>query len=526
MAITWRNMGQSNNSGNSLISGASDTIASGLKTIQSAAQSVTDEQIRQYDTQADINTAGILSDIGSLDQDGIDSFNINSLSSQFGSQYDSTQIANALDGRVSDLQDAAQQTLQNDRAGQRLDSQLATDKLSRINTQDQIDLRNEAQSKTKAFNNFSNTQTMDLANKYSSADDIVQKVTKAGKAAGMSAQEIDQAITTTQGLYNKNFNPTAEMSAKATARKDQLNDFSNKAYETQLLALQNDAKTRGLNLDTVNLNSKASPEEQKVLDNSIAGWNDQVAGNDKPWGEQNTKQVESLMTKDLGRKVTIKELEYFLPFIFQEGTLSSDYLNFEKDNKQWSEYKDQELNKSGEMQDYNNAKLALDVAKNTATKNNEDRFKELSKNFTQKRKDIFNEVSGARDRVIVPDAAQLNIPDELTTRDWWTTPKPENKVVDSPKFRSKAISDQGSTRGFSRYRSTRESGPQETISSPTLSAKETINLEKDQIRGELNALESKLKLNSIFESSGRPSLSPEETERYEYLMRQLANYNK
>ncbi len=83
MAITWRNMGQSTNSGNSLIAGASDTIASGLKTIQSAAQSVTDEQIRQYDTQADINTAGILSDIGSLDQDGIDNFDINSLSKQF-----------------------------------------------------------------------------------------------------------------------------------------------------------------------------------------------------------------------------------------------------------------------------------------------------------------------------------------------------------------------------------------------------------------------------------------------------------
>ena len=123
MAITWRNMGQSNNSGNSLIAGASDTIASGLKTIQSAAQSVTDEQIRQYDTQSDINTAGILSDIGRLDQEGIDSFDVNSLKSQFGSQYDPTQIADALDARVNNLQDVAQQTLENDRENTSLELQ-------------------------------------------------------------------------------------------------------------------------------------------------------------------------------------------------------------------------------------------------------------------------------------------------------------------------------------------------------------------------------------------------------------------
>ncbi len=442
MAITWRNMGQSNNSGNSLIAGASDTIASGLKTIQSAAQSVTDEQIRQYDTQADINTAGILSDIGRLDQDGIDSFDINSLNKQFGSQYDPTQIANALDSRVTDLQNAAQQTLQNDRAGQRLDSQLATDSLNRINTQAEIDLRNEAQAKTKAFNKFSNEQTMDLANKYSSADDIVQKVTKAGKAAGMSTQEINQAITTTQGLYNKNFNPTAEMSAKATARKDQLNDFSKSKYTAQITLLANEAENRGLNLDTVSLNSKASPEEQKVLDKSIAGWNNQVAGNDKPWGEQNTKQVESLMSQDLGRKVTTKELEYFLPFIFEEGTLSSDYFNFEKDNQQWAEYKDQILNKSGEIKDYNDAKIALEVALKDSIIANENRLKEFSKNFTQKRKDIFNEVPGARDRSIVPDTPQLNIPEALTDpiSNWFSTPnKIEQGIIEEKSKKASKI---------------------------------------------------------------------------------------
>ena len=437
MAITWRNMGQSNNSGNSLIAGASDTIASGLKTIQSAAQSVTDEQIRQYDTQSDINTAGILSDIGRLDQEGIDSFDVNSLKSQFGSQYDPTQIADALDARVNNLQDVAQQTLENDRANTRLDlqtlentradtrlaSELETDKLTRDNVQGQIDLRNEAQAKAKAFSKFSNAQTMDLANKYSSADDIVQKVTKAGKASGMSAQEIDQAITTTQGLYNKNFNPTAEMAAKATARKAQWDTFTNQAYDAQVLALQNEAENIGLDLDTVNLRSAASPEEQKVLDASIEGWNKQVAGNNKIWGEQNTKQVEALMTKDLNRKVTAKELEYFLPFIFKEGTLSSDYLNFEKTNEKWAAYKDQLLNKSQDMQDFNKAMLGLNTAKVEATKNNEGRLKEFAKNFTQKRKDIFNEVPGARDRSIVPDIPQMIIPEELRTKNWWTTGK-------------------------------------------------------------------------------------------------------
>ncbi len=69
MAITWKNMGQSTNSGNSLISGASDTITSGLNSIQSAAQSVTDEQIRQHQQQVSDDTAKAINTLNSYRAD-------------------------------------------------------------------------------------------------------------------------------------------------------------------------------------------------------------------------------------------------------------------------------------------------------------------------------------------------------------------------------------------------------------------------------------------------------------------------
>ena len=90
-------------------------------------------------------------------------------------------------------------------------------------------------------------------------------------------------------------------------------------------------------------------------------------------------------------------------------------------------------NKSGEMEDYNNAKMGLDLALKESTLTNEKRFKELSKNFTQKRKDIFNGVSGARDRNIVPDNPQLDMPEGLTKRipDWFSTPnKLEQEIIE------------------------------------------------------------------------------------------------
>jgi len=325
MAITWRNMGQSNNSGNSLIAGASDTIASGLKTIQSAAQSVTDEQIRQYDNQADINTAGILSDIGRLDQDGIDSFDINSLNKQFGSQYDPTQIANALDSRVTDLQNAAQQTLQNERAGQRLDSQLATDSLNRQNLTGQMAAKEEAKRKEKAFNDFS----LDVNSKigdYSNQDDIKRRVTKAGQKAKMSQPEIAQAIARVTDTFNNTIELDSNQKQFVSQRQAAQQLQVEQSVANQYNKIDNAARTNGIIPELARLGTTPDTKENSI--EALSKQYDPLI-NGAGFGELDsvTSFQSELANKFNEAKLSAPnnaEIEHFLRLAFDSGTYGTD----------------------------------------------------------------------------------------------------------------------------------------------------------------------------------------------------------
>jgi len=94
MAITWRNIGQSSNSGNNLISGASDTIAGGLDALRNAAQSVSDEQSRQYREDGKDNTAKAFNQLASLKADDTDG-RVALLKSFAGQNIDQQALAKA-----------------------------------------------------------------------------------------------------------------------------------------------------------------------------------------------------------------------------------------------------------------------------------------------------------------------------------------------------------------------------------------------------------------------------------------------
>ncbi len=72
MPITWKNLGQSSNSGNSLIANSSDTITGGIKSLQQAAQSMQDSEISQYKQEGKDNTAKAFNQLSSLKADDTD----------------------------------------------------------------------------------------------------------------------------------------------------------------------------------------------------------------------------------------------------------------------------------------------------------------------------------------------------------------------------------------------------------------------------------------------------------------------
>lgn len=72
MPITWKNLGQSSNTGNSLIANASDTVTGGIKSLQQAAQSMQDSEISQYKQEGKDNTAKAFNQLSSLKADDAD----------------------------------------------------------------------------------------------------------------------------------------------------------------------------------------------------------------------------------------------------------------------------------------------------------------------------------------------------------------------------------------------------------------------------------------------------------------------
>ena len=362
MAITWRNIGQSNNSGNSLIKSGSDTITQGINSLQNAAQEVSNEGTRQYNTQADINTADILSDINRFDQDEIDAFDVSNLNKEYGTQYDATGIADALDARVRSLQDAARQDkLDNDT--------FATNALARQNSKGQIDARKDAKDKEEKFSNFSKQVNKNIG-KYVGIDDLTDRVTKLGFEQNMSGEEIARATNTAKSLYESNIAPTQEDKALLQEHGQKQNQFTQMVVKEQLSSLDKQARENGIDPDLVNLQNE--PDSPETTYEALAKKYDSSVGNE--WlGEDSVKSFETKLARQFADKniplPNGAELDRFLKLGFENSStfLTSNGFNLDGIQDDIDAYIKMRENREG-IDNYNKTKALIQKKGQEVTK--------------------------------------------------------------------------------------------------------------------------------------------------------------
>lgn len=397
MPITWKNLGQSANTGNRLIAGASDTIAQGLDSLRGAAQDVTNEQNRQFQTQADVNTAGILSDINRLDQDGVDSFDVNALSKQFGSQFDATGISSALDSRVGELNNLAQQETENTRANTSLDleqqsatldktltdSTIKTNVLNQEKATGQIAAQKLAKTKADNYSAFSKGITSDLAN-YKNVEDIKRTVARTGFEKKMSSEEITKATNATIGLFNNTLAIQKPQQAKLDAWAVRQADFTKQSAKSQLAKLNNEASNQGINLDLVKIANEPDSADNSMK--SLSTQYDKVIKDSTGTSfgkEDSVVEFKSLLDKKFDEEglggSTQAELAHFLSLGFDPGRLvQGTGFDFGKLDNEIKEYVALRKNKKG-LEAYN-----------TALTNIKEGVKETSRTQTKALKDIAN----------------------------------------------------------------------------------------------------------------------------------------
>lgn len=398
MPITWKNLGQSANTGNQLIAGASDTIAQGLDSLRGAAQDVTNEQNRQFQTQADVNTAGILSDINRLDQDGVDSFDVNALSKQFGSQFDATGISSALDSRVGDLNNLAQQETENIRATTslgleqqratldktRTDSTIKTNVLNQKKVTGQIAAQELAKTKADNYSAFSKGITSDLAN-YNNVEDIKRNVARTGFEKKMSSEEITKATNDTIGLFNSTLAIQKPQKDKLDAWAARQADFTKQSAKSQLAKLNNEASNQGINLDLVKIANEPDSADNSMK--SLSTQYDKVikasSGITSFGKEDSVVEFKSLLDKKFDEEglggSTQAELAHFLSLGFDPGRgIQRSGFDFGKLDNEIKEYVALRKNKKG-LEAYNTALTTI-----------KEGVKETSRTQTKALKDIAN----------------------------------------------------------------------------------------------------------------------------------------
>lgn len=360
MAITWRNLGQSSNTGNQLIAGASDTIASGLKSIKDAAQSVTDEGVRQYQTQSDVNTASILSEINSLSQEEVDDYNVSDLSNQFGSQFDSSGVAAALNNRVGVLRDIAKEESDAQRKDLLAGSTLATQELSRVQTQAQLDATKLAKDNLNKFNKFNREASKNIGD-YANPQELKREITQAGQKAGHNPQEINQAINSATQTYNNNIAIQAPQQAQLDQYAAQQAQLVSQSVAFQENALENAARNRGIIPELVQLNETPDSKDNSIK-NIVDIYQDKVSDNANPFNENSVVAFKSLLDKAFNKanlpNSNAAELKHFISLGFDEGTFDDDGLDYDLVKSEVEKYTKMLKNREG-IQNYRQAKAEI-----------------------------------------------------------------------------------------------------------------------------------------------------------------------
>tara|TARA_R110002012_G_scaffold318308_1_gene536409 strand:- start:52933 stop:54204 length:1272 start_codon:yes stop_codon:yes gene_type:complete len=422
MAITWKNIAGPNfGAANQLLSNASSQVGQGLQDITNVAKDVSDEQIRQYDTQAGVNTAGILSNINRLDQLGIDSFNVEDLEKQYGTQYDPSQIARALDTRADELRGIEQLAKENllaqsnlDLNKQRTDASVAASGSTVAKNNAAKELRDKEQTKQETISTFSNSILSSLG-EFNSNKDLQNAISRKGSKAGLNSQEVDNVSASLSNLYAKNIEVSPEQQQQIERYAIESNDLNQLTTQNKLKELDREAEANGLSPILLNIKDDTSITVADVKKE----WDPKVKDANAPWVESSVASVESMMTTELGRPPTAGELKYFLPFFFESGTTGDDAFNFEPDDSaEWKNYKNMLLNKSAEVKAYNKGKAFITQASKAVTKAQTEGLSNLTKKYRSNNASRFKEQVPTEDIIFDP-SKYVKMNKALSKVDWF-----------------------------------------------------------------------------------------------------------
>lgn len=351
MAITWRNIGQSSPTGNSLIQGGADTITEGLGTLRNVAREVGQNQIDEFNKEAEVNTADLLNRIQNSDKGNLQSFDINKLKSQFGNAFDATAITEGIGDRTEELRTIARQQSEDARlaaAEIRADKQLvlaqqaaALDSLRTVSTlkvneqttsleksrvDSVIDLNEQnltiSQAEQAELSNFStaNNYLIDNLGNYSDLNSLEQAAITKAKELKLNPANTAALVSSATSIWNTAIEPSPEdLNVINTMALNAAETNAETATEARRkLDLQ--AKRNGLNPILLDFAQDTTVD----LDDVVTSWNEKVKEANLPWKEDSAGLFLKTFTDKFQRPPTGKEANYFLAMAFSEGILGFD----------------------------------------------------------------------------------------------------------------------------------------------------------------------------------------------------------
>lgn len=333
MAITWRNIGQSSPTGNSLIQGGADTITEGLGTLRNVAREVGQNQIDEFNRGAEVNTADLLNRIQNSDVDNLQSFDINKLKSQFGNAFDATAITEGIGDRSEELRTIARQQSEDARLAAaevraderlKLDRQAASLEKSRVDSV--IDLNEQnltiSQAEQAELSNFStaNNYLIDNLGNYSDLNSLEQAAITKAKELKLNPANTAALVNSATSMWNTAIEPSPEdlnvfnvMAQNAAATNAEVATEARRKLDQQ-------AKRNGLNPILLDFAQDTTVD----LNDVVTSWNEKVKESGLPWKEDSAGLFLKTFNDKFQRPPTGKEANYFLAKAFSEGILGTD----------------------------------------------------------------------------------------------------------------------------------------------------------------------------------------------------------
>lgn len=333
MAITWRNIGQSSPTGNSLIQGGADTITEGLNTLRNVAKDVGQNQIDEFNRGAEVNTADLLNRIQNSDVDNLQSFDINKLKSQFGNAFDATAITEGIGDRSEELRTIARQQSQDARlaaedvrANERLKLDRQAAALDSLRTKSVIDLNqqnlNISREEQAEANNFSTANNDLIANlgDYQDLNSLEQAALVKARELKLNPENTAALVNSAKTMWDTAIEPTPEdlnvfnvMAQNAATTNAEVATEARRKLDQQ-------AKRNGLNPILLDFAQDTSVDLVDVT----TSWDEKVKESGLPWKEDSSGVFLQAFNDKFQRPPTGKEANYFLAKAFSEGMLGTD----------------------------------------------------------------------------------------------------------------------------------------------------------------------------------------------------------